>query len=223
MMAKIASISTTRKIACTTDDVVRRPSDTEDCLYLNVTAPRGWPTRGSWFGLRPVMVWIHGGGLTSGQGDDYGATRLAVDGDVIVVTLNYRLGALGFLAVVSGWIVAEVGRQPFTVYGVLRTAESVAPVTAAQVATSLLVFMIVYAIIFTAGAVYIARIAVRGFDDAPAGSPDEEHRAPGTPMGAVRDLSGRESFSYRSTAITSTPRRWNAMMTSLPSSPAATC
>jgi cytochrome d ubiquinol oxidase subunit I len=97
-------------------------------------------------------------------------------------------GALGFLAVISGWIVAEVGRQPYTVYGALRTAESVAPVSAGQVATSLLTFMIVYAIIFTAGAIFMARIALRGFDDAPADPPAAKKRAPGTPLGAIDDM-----------------------------------
>lgn len=92
-------------------------------------------------------------------------------------------GSLGFIAVISGWVVAEVGRQPYAVYGVLRTADSVAPVPAEQVAFSLLVFMVVYAIIFTAGVVYMARIAIRGFDDAPAAPT----RAPGTPLGAVND------------------------------------
>ncbi len=96
-------------------------------------------------------------------------------------------GGLGLVAVLSGWITAEVGRQPYTVYGLLRTAESVAPVSASQVAFSLLVFMVVYAIIFTAGVVYMIRIATRGFDDAPTGSPQEEHRAPGSPLGAVDD------------------------------------
>ncbi len=91
-------------------------------------------------------------------------------------------GALGFIAVISGWVTAEVGRQPYTVYGLLRTSDSVAPVSVGQVATSLLVFMIVYAIVFTAGTVYMARIAIRGFDDAP---PDETRRAPGTPLAAV--------------------------------------
>ena len=91
-------------------------------------------------------------------------------------------GALGFIAVISGWIVAEVGRQPFTVYGALRTVDSVSPVPAGQVAFSLLAFMIVYAIIFTAGVVYMARIALRGFDDAP---PPANKRAPGSPLGAV--------------------------------------
>jgi cytochrome d ubiquinol oxidase subunit I len=96
-------------------------------------------------------------------------------------------GALGFLAVVTGWIVAEVGRQPYTVYGALRTADSVAPVSTAAVATSLLVFIIVYAIIFTAGVVYMARIATRGFDDKPEPSPEKAGRAPGSPLGSVDD------------------------------------
>ena len=94
-------------------------------------------------------------------------------------------GALGFIAVISGWVTAEVGRQPSTVYGVLRTEDSVAPVAAGQVGATLLVFMVVYAIVFTAGVVYMARIATRGFDDEPAGPPEEERRAPGSPMGAV--------------------------------------
>jgi para-nitrobenzyl esterase len=63
----------------------------EDCLYLNVytPAPRG--------GDRPVLVWIHGGGLVQDGGRNYDGTKLAADG-IVVVTINYRLGALGFLA-----------------------------------------------------------------------------------------------------------------------------
>lgn len=64
----------------------------EDCLTLNVWTPG--PD-----GSRPVMVWIHGGGFSSGSGSSavYHGTELARLGDVVVVTLNYRLGALGFL------------------------------------------------------------------------------------------------------------------------------
>ena len=74
-------------------------SDTEDCLFLNVFTP---PTpitgrdRDDHL-LRPVMFWIHGGALVVGESDDYDPTRLVEQG-VIVVTINYRLGALGFLA-----------------------------------------------------------------------------------------------------------------------------
>lgn len=96
-------------------------------------------------------------------------------------------GALGFIAVITGWITAEVGRQPYTVYGHLRTVDSLSPVSAGQVATSLLVFMVVYAVIFTAGVVYMARIATRGFDDEPTGPTDRDRRAPGTPLGSVDD------------------------------------
>jgi para-nitrobenzyl esterase len=64
----------------------------EDCLNLNVWTP---PPSNE---LRPVMVWIHGGGFVNGSGDIYDARRLTSRGDIVVVTINYRLGALGFLA-----------------------------------------------------------------------------------------------------------------------------
>jgi para-nitrobenzyl esterase len=65
----------------------------EDCLYLNVFTPAADA------GRRPVMVWIHGGGFVLGGGSQllYDAAPLARRGDVVVVTINYRLGALGFL------------------------------------------------------------------------------------------------------------------------------
>jgi para-nitrobenzyl esterase len=67
-------------------------STSEDCLYLNVFAPAGNNTR-----HLPVMVWIHGGTLLVGESDDFNPAALVRQG-VIVVTINYRLGALGFLA-----------------------------------------------------------------------------------------------------------------------------
>jgi para-nitrobenzyl esterase len=69
-----------------------RASTTEDCLYLNVFTPAG--ARGKHL---PVMVWVHGGSLRTGESDDYNPAGLVRDG-VVVVTINYRLGALGFLA-----------------------------------------------------------------------------------------------------------------------------
>jgi para-nitrobenzyl esterase len=68
-------------------------SVTEDCLYLNIYTP---PNAGPSSQL-PVMVWIHGGSLIYGDGDVYNPDRLVARG-VIVVTINYRLGYLGFLA-----------------------------------------------------------------------------------------------------------------------------
>jgi len=68
------------------------PSQSEDCLYLNVYALDDLAQ-----GSAPVFVYIHGGGYTSGSGQDYNATRFAKAGTV-TVTINYRLGALGFLS-----------------------------------------------------------------------------------------------------------------------------
>jgi len=70
----------------------------EDCLTLNIWTPEIPEDPASATG-RPVMVWIHGGGFTSGSGSVflYRGDHLAGEGDVVVVTINYRLGALGFL------------------------------------------------------------------------------------------------------------------------------
>ncbi len=74
-------------------------STSEDCLFLNVFTPaRGADREGEDEDeLLPVMVWIHGGALLLGESDDYDPVRLVEQG-VVVVTLNYRLGVLGFLA-----------------------------------------------------------------------------------------------------------------------------
>ncbi|MCG8927186.1 carboxylesterase/lipase family protein [Lentzea sp. CC55] len=66
-------------------------SEAEDCLYLDVTTPARHPRT-----PRPVMVWIHGGGFTSGTASMYDATWLAARTDAVVVTVNYRLGVFGF-------------------------------------------------------------------------------------------------------------------------------
>jgi para-nitrobenzyl esterase len=75
-------------------------SVTEDCLFLNVFTPNDEAPGGGDVPSHshPVMVWIHGGGLIVGESDDYRPTKLVEQGDVIVVTINYRLGALGFIA-----------------------------------------------------------------------------------------------------------------------------
>jgi cytochrome d ubiquinol oxidase subunit I len=64
----------------------------------------------------------------------------------------------GFIALLAGWTVTEVGRQPFTVYGLLRTADSVSPVGMPGVAVSLAGFVVVYAIVFGAGLLFVLRV-----------------------------------------------------------------
>ncbi len=68
------------------------------------------------------------------------------------------MGPAGFVAVIAGWVTTEVGRQPYTVYGLLRTADSVSRLDAPAVAASLLAFIVVYFVVFGAGVFYILKL-----------------------------------------------------------------
>ncbi|WP_419994538.1 carboxylesterase/lipase family protein [Streptomyces boninensis] len=74
------------------DPGYEQPTHTEDCLGLNVYTPRGEQRH------RPVLVWFHGGGLTGGAGSDVVPDTFAAASGAVVVTVNYRLGAMGFLS-----------------------------------------------------------------------------------------------------------------------------
>ncbi len=96
------------------------------------------------------------------------------------------MGPSGFIAVVAGWTVAEVGRQPWVIWHVMRTANAVSPIGRGEVSASLLAFMTVYAIIFTGGVLYILRLMAMGpvaIDAQP--SARERVRAPGSPLAAA--------------------------------------
>ena len=73
---------------------------------------------------------------------------------------------IGFVAVICGWIVTETGRQPWVAYGVLRTADAVSPLAADTVATTLVLFVLVYGVVFAMGIYYINRLIARGPQDA---------------------------------------------------------
>ena len=94
------------------------------------------------------------------------------------------MGPMGFVAVICGWIVAEVGRQPWVITGILRTSAAVSPVGAGEVSASLIGFLTVYAVVFTAGVLFILRLMARG----PAAEPEapaQGPRAPGSALGAA--------------------------------------
>jgi len=71
-----------------------RSTDSEDCLFLNVYTPSNATANSK----LPVFIWIHGGALVNGAGSDYDPSVMVADNNIIVVTINYRLGSLGFLA-----------------------------------------------------------------------------------------------------------------------------
>ena len=89
------------------------------------------------------------------------------------------MGPSGLVAVIAGWITAEVGRQPYTVYGHLRTADSVAPLSAGSVGASLMAFVVVYFLVFGAGIFYLLRLMKRTPGDAEEAAPP----APGVALG----------------------------------------
>ena len=68
------------------------------------------------------------------------------------------MGPAGFIAVLAGWFTTEVGRQPFLVYGLLRTADAASPLAAPAVGSSLIAFVIVYFIVYAAGLTYLFRL-----------------------------------------------------------------
>jgi cytochrome bd ubiquinol oxidase subunit I len=78
-----------------------------------------------------------------------------------------RSWPLGFVALLAGWMVTEIGRQPWIAYGVLRTSDAVSPVGATQVLVSLLLFVLVYFVVFSVGIWYIYRMITKGPQDMP--------------------------------------------------------
>jgi cytochrome d ubiquinol oxidase subunit I len=77
------------------------------------------------------------------------------------------MGPAGFVAVLCGWITTEVGRQPWTVYGHLTTADSASPIGLGAVSSSLVAFILVYFTVFGAGTIYILRLMNRPPTDRP--------------------------------------------------------
>ena len=92
--------------------------------------------------------------------------------DQWLLRTSVLMGPAGFVAVLAGWITTEVGRQPYTVYGLLRTGDSLAPVAAPAVAASLIAFIIVYFFVFGAGTFYLLRMM---------------NKVPGTPKLGLND------------------------------------
>ena len=106
---------------------------------------------------------------------------------------SVALSPIGIVAVIAGWITTEVGRQPYTVYGLLRTAESASSIDAAAVGASLAAFAIVYFAVFGAGAFYMLRLMSKPpelsgpeFDAGPSDACKRPHARTGHGQGAAR-------------------------------------
>lgn len=95
----------------------------------------------------------------------------------------------GFIAILAGWYVVEIGRQPYVVYGLLRTSEAVSPnIQAAAVLTSLIAFAVAYAIVFGAGTWYLLGMVRKGpLPHEPAPDSDGGDKTPMRPLSAADD------------------------------------
>ena len=93
------------------------------------------------------------------------------------------LSPAGFVAILAGWYVVEIGRQPYVVYGLLRTSEAVSPnIAAAAVLTSLIVYALAYAVIFGAGIWYVRKLMLVGPVRQPPKDTRHGEKTPARPM-----------------------------------------
>ena len=117
-----------------------------------------WPNAALIFWTFRIMVGIGFAMLGVGLWSLYKRLRGSLYESSWLQRAMIAMGPSGFVAVICGWITTEVGRQPFTVYGLLRTAESHSPIAASAVGASLVAFVVVYFLLFGAGTFYILRL-----------------------------------------------------------------
>ncbi len=106
------------------------------------------------------------------------------------------MGPAGIVAILAGWFTTEIGRQPWVVYNVMRTADAVSPHGATELGVTLVLFVVVYLVVFGAGLVYMLRLLRAGPAPAdgtgPAGGPGQAHH-PMRPISAAADAVGPAS------------------------------
>ena len=105
--------------------------------------------------------------------------------------LALLMGPSGFIAILCGWVTTEMGRQPWVIYGLLRTADAVSPVAAGSVGTSLAIFVLVYCVVFGAGIAFVLRLMAKGPEaPPPTEQPPEPAAGSNRPMAAAGEPGG---------------------------------
>ncbi len=128
---------------------------------LDTVAPAERPPVGVVFWAFRVMVGL--GFLMAGLGlcSLWARLRGRLYDSSLLHRFALAMGPSGLVAVLAGWVTTEVGRQPWTIYGLLRTSESASPLAAPAVAVSLVAFVVVYFAVFGAGVVYILKLMAK--------------------------------------------------------------
>ena len=99
---------------------------------------------------------------------------------------------LGFIAILAGWLTTENGRQPYVIYGILRTQDATSPIAAATVAASFVAFVLVYGVVFSIGIYYMRKMIRHGPHGAAVAESSAPHALPNQPLASARE-STRES------------------------------
>ncbi|WP_027172673.1 cytochrome ubiquinol oxidase subunit I [Methylobacterium sp. 10] len=128
---------------------------------LDTVDRKNWPPVPVVFWSFRVMIGLGMLMLLLGLFSLYARYRKALYEWTLLHRFAIAMGPAGFVAVVAGWITTEVGRQPFTVYGLLRTAESASPLSAPAVGSSLVAFVLIYFAVFGMGILYILRLMAK--------------------------------------------------------------
>lgn len=140
--------------------------------------PPVWPV---FFSFR-IMVGIGFAMLAVGVWSLYLRWKGALFSNRFFLTITMLMTPSGFGAVLFGWFTAEIGRQPYVVYGLLRTADAVSPVAAGAVTASLIAFIIVYSFIFGFGSYYLAKLLRRGPEPVEGLDEDDVSKKPKRPF-----------------------------------------
>jgi cytochrome d ubiquinol oxidase subunit I len=128
---------------------------------LDTVDRKNWPPVPVVFWSFRVMISLGMLMLLLGVVSLYARYRKALYEWTLLHRFAIAMGPAGFVAVVAGWITTEVGRQPFTVYGLLRTADSASPLSAPAVGSSLVAFVLIYFAVFGMGILYILRLMAK--------------------------------------------------------------
>lgn len=140
---------------------------TAEITGLDAFERRDWPNVHIVFWSFRIMVGLGLLFLLLGLWSLYARYRGQLFESTNLARFALLLSPMGYLAVLSGWVTTEVGRQPYTVYGLLRTAESVSPIASPAVGSSLAAIVVVYLFIFGLGTYYTVRLMAKVPPDSP--------------------------------------------------------
>jgi cytochrome d ubiquinol oxidase subunit I len=132
-------------------------------------------------GLGVLMLLLGLGGLALRRGGRVYRNRL-------FLRFAVAMGPAGIVAILAGWMTTEIGRQPWVVYGVMRTADGVAHHSAAALTTSLIVFVVVYFAVFGTGISYLLKLIAQGPDRGEGGLDPHPLRRAARPLSAAPDI-----------------------------------